>query len=248
MSKTEKQGFITEVKDVKIPKEKPGLKVQTTEPGPPKRITVLAYGASGSGKTHFAGTFPKPLFLDMRGGLMTIRAKKVKFIRPKSYADMLLPSIAENVEPYETIVFDHMTEAARLLMVQALMMSGRERPQLQDWQLVIERMRRLVVAYTSDDTLPDKHILFVCEDQIDKNDETGEVLVTPDVPGKFARQIGSWFDCIFHLRNCYNSETKTKGRWMLTEPEGMYPAKDRTGCLSKLEVPDFEIIWKKISP
>jgi len=225
---------------------RPQMTFSTTQPGVPPRITVLVYGAPGSGKTHFAGTFPKPLFLDMHGGLATVRHKKVAYIRPRTYAEMLEATIPENVKEFKTIVLDQLTEAARLLMKGALRMSGRELPQLQDWQLVIERLRTLCVTYTSEDTLPDKHIVFVAEEVVDKNEETGQILVSPDVPGKFTRRVGTFFDCMFHIRNAYNQQTKTKGRWMLTEPDGMYPAKDRLGGLDKLEVPDFNVLWEKV--
>ena len=237
----------TKIDNLKATTTSEELPVQVTTPGAPKRITVLAYGAPGAGKTYFASTFPTPLFLDMRGGMMAVRHKKVAFYQPRTFADMMLASIASRVQKYETIVLDHLTEATRLLMGEALRVADHAMPQLQDWGLVIERLRKLVARYTDDDALPDKHIVFIAEEQIDKDEELGKVLVTPDVPGKFARQIGSWFDCVFHLRNAFNPETKERGRYLLTEPDALYPAKDRTGCLSKLEVPDFNTMWKKIT-
>jgi len=37
-----------------------------------KKFKVLLYGASGSGKTYMAGTFPRPLFLDLEDGMRTL--------------------------------------------------------------------------------------------------------------------------------------------------------------------------------
>jgi hypothetical protein len=43
-----------------------------------KRLKMLLYGVSGTGKTTFAATFPRPLFLDLESGLRsTLRVKPV---------------------------------------------------------------------------------------------------------------------------------------------------------------------------
>jgi len=236
---------ITPIEQVKKPILKPKLKIEITDPGPPKRGMFLVYGASGSGKTTFAGTFPKPFFVNLRAGMSAVRKKKLPFYTPKGFAEMILPSIPENVLEYETVVFDQMTEAARLIMQDALRMASREKPQLQDWQLVIERLRKIIVAYV--DQLLDKHVVFIAEEHLEKSEDTGTIFWLPDVPGKFATQIAQFFDCVFHLRLGYNVETKTRGHWMLTEPDTMYPqAKNRFGGLDRLEEPDFDVMWEKI--
>ena len=223
------------------------LAVQQMVPSLSERGTFLVYGGPGAGKTWLAGTFPTPFFADMRGGLKTVRHKKIGYFRPTTYMQMLQCVAPENLEPYQTVVLDQGTEACRLLMQEALFMSQREAPQLQDWQLVIERFRRIVVALTDDDgPLKDKHIVVICEEAIEKNEITGSAKMLPAVPGKFATEIGSFFDCMFHLQNVFNPATQKKGRWLLTEPDGAYDAKDRFNALDKLEVPDFGVIWNKI--
>jgi len=236
---------VTPIEQVRKPVLKPGLKIEITDPGPPKRGLFLFYGASGAGKTTLAGTFPKPFFVNLRAGMAAVRKKKLPYYTPKNFAEMLLPAIPENVVDYDTVVFDQMTEAARLIMQDALRMAQREKPQLQDWQLVIERLRKIIVAYV--DQLVDQHVIFVAEEHLEKNEDAGTITWLPDVPGKFATQIEQFFDCVFHLRICYNAEAKLKGRWILTEPDGMYPqAKNRFGGLDKLDVPDFNVMWEKI--
>lgn len=235
----------TPIEQVKQPKPKPGLSIEITDPGPPKRGMFLVYGASGAGKTTFAGTFPKPFFVNLRAGMSAVRKKKLPFFTPKNFAEMILPAIPENVKAYETVVFDQMTEAARILKQDALRMAMRETMQRQDWQLVIERLRKIVVAYI--DHLLDKHVVFIAEEHFERNEDTGSMFWLPDVPGQFATTIAQFFDCVFHLRLGYNAETKTKGRWALTEPDTMYPqAKNRFGGLSRLEEPDFDSMWEKI--
>jgi len=227
----------------KLPSRRPGLNVFRTEPGAPTRITALLYGVPGIGKTQLASTFPNPLFLDMRGGLATIRAKKVAYIRPKNFSDIMQCSIPANVEDFDTIVLDHLTEGTRLLMEEVLALDNKEEPTLKQWQRTIERLTKITVIFTAENHLR-QHVVFIAEEQIDKDEETGKILVTPDLPGKFARRISSWFDCVFHLRMA--TKDGAKARWLLTQPDPLYPAKTRFQGLDRLEEPDFKVIWDKI--
>ncbi len=240
------EAIATPVSTIKKPLMKPGLSVQYTKPGPPSRITALVYGVPGIGKTQFAATFPKPLFIDMRAGLATVRHMKVPFIRPKTYVDIMNCAVPANVQDYHTIVLDHLTEMARFLMEEVLTLSTREEPVLKDWGRLLERLTKITVAFTAEDNLR-QHIVFVAEEQADKDEETGKILITPDVPGKFARRISSWFDCVFHMRVATHKTTGTKGRYLLTQPDTLYPAKTRFRELDRLEQPDFNVIWEKIT-
>jgi len=235
----------TPISSVKLPAPKPFV-FQRMAPGPPKYLTVLVYGPPGSGKTWFAGTFPNTLFIDCQGGLLTVRKKNVAFIRPRSYVELLQATIAENVAEFETIALDTATEAARIVMDSTLTVSGvriRELPQLQDWMQTIERVRQFFRKLLD----LDEHVVVTCEEAIIKDEDTGRVIAGPSLPGKLTHEAGALFDCVFHLRNVFNQTTKTKQRVILTEPEGMYQqVKDRTGVLEKLEVPDFQVIWKKL--
>lgn len=235
----------TDIKTLKgkLPVTDSKLGIKVTEPGAPERITALVYGAPGAGKTYFAGTFPKPIFVDMMGGLMAVRAKRVAYVQPKNYTDLLMYSIPANVEPYETVVIDTITEGCRLILESALEMTGNTMPKLPDWAMAAERLRKIVRAYLN---IPKKHILFIAHEKFIKDEDSGKVTAGPLVTGQMFHDFGGLVDCMFHIRNKWNPEKKEKGRYILTEPDGMYPAKDRTGTLDKLEIPDFGVIWQKM--
>lgn len=85
-------------------------------------ITVMrgmSYGRTGVGKTYFAATFPRPLFLSAytEGGIVTLRKKDVDYIDIYSSEEMLstiqeLHALAEQGrlrERWDTIVFDSIT-------------------------------------------------------------------------------------------------------------------------------------------
>lgn len=91
-----------------------------------KGLKVLLYGASGSGKTRMAATFPKPLFLDLESGLRSTLAlgPVLRFpADPKEEIQSLedvkrFYSLAKGAKPgkFETIVIDSLNELQLLLM------------------------------------------------------------------------------------------------------------------------------------
>ena len=232
---------MTDIKTLSVKPEK--VVFRQTEPGAPKRLTLLVYGTPGSGKTYFCGTFPKPLFIDCNGGLMTVRDKRVTYIEPGTYMD-LLTVLHADLSSFDTVILDTATEAARLSLESALALSGRQLPQLSDWALAIERLRRLVRQFID---LPNKHVIWTAEEKITRDEDTGRLFAGPALPGQLSGEIGAFFDCVFHIRSVFNPTSGKRERKLLTEPDGIYYAKDRTGKLGKFEAPNFSVLWTKIN-
>ena len=44
------------------------------------KLSAAVYGKSGTGKTTFGASFPKPFFLDIDGGLLSVRGQDVSYI------------------------------------------------------------------------------------------------------------------------------------------------------------------------
>lgn len=95
-------------------------------------LKVLVYGASGSGKTHFAGTFPRPLFLDLEGGMRPVAGMGVlrwpapgasvsSITQVKTFWQLVKAALKEKemhgVDPgFDTIVIDGLNELQDLVM------------------------------------------------------------------------------------------------------------------------------------
>jgi hypothetical protein len=90
-----------------------------------KRLKVLLYGVSGTGKTTMAATFPKPLFLDLENGLRsTLRVGSVlrypadpdKSVKKYEQVVDFFNKVATVKNPqFETIVIDSLNELQKLL-------------------------------------------------------------------------------------------------------------------------------------
>jgi hypothetical protein len=85
----------------------------------------VLYGASGSGKTYMAGTFPKPLFLDLENGMASLRplvesGKKILRIPSKgpivSFSDFLdclalvEKTLIDSPDLFQTVVVDSVNQ------------------------------------------------------------------------------------------------------------------------------------------
>jgi len=232
----------TPIDTMKLPPKRQALHISRTQAGPPKRLTMLVYGSPGSGKTTFAATFPKPLFIDIQGGLMSIRAQEVAYVQPATYDDLIQCVIPDNVSAYETVILDTATHTVQFIMDHVLTVIGKhDLPTLAEWAATVEYTKRLIIALLA---LP-QHILVTAEERTDKDEDTGRILGGPDLPGSLPQRLSALFDCVFHLHLGFNAATSTKGRWLGTQPEGIFFARDRIGGLAAKEPPDFDIIWKK---
>jgi len=234
------QPIKTNVKTVSVPKGKTVL-FNVTEAGPPKKLNVLVYGVPGVGKTVFAATFPKPLFVDIDLGLMSVAHKKVAYFRPVNHADLRSTMTVEVLYNFETIVVDSLTELHSFFLQEILRNANRDQAQLQDWGMAGERIVQFIMQLRK---LP-QHVVLICEERADKDEETGQISLGPALPGQLFKNVGRYVDLFFHMKMAVKDGKK--GRYLITEPVGMAQGKDRSWALDKMEEPDFKVLWTKIA-
>jgi hypothetical protein len=216
---------------------------------------ILIYGVPGAGKTYLAGEaasleqMSPVLFIDIEGGTKTIRnlypdvdVVRVQDVidpktgRIKTYAWKKLQDVYEDIRKgvkYKTIVVDSLTEAQKVsmyyAMAESIRTSGRERdpdvPEMRDWGKSGEQVRRFVRAFRDLDC----HVIFTALAADVKDQTTGTVVVKPSLPGKLADEIPAYLDEVLYLYCKSNKEGVE--RKILTEPNGKYIAKDRSGQL-----------------
>jgi hypothetical protein len=217
---------------------------------------LLIYGVPGAGKTFLAGEaaaverMSPVLFIDIEGGTKTIRnlypdidVVRVKDVidpktgRIKVHSWKKLQDVYEDIRKgelaYKTIVVDSLSEAQKVSMLYAvsesIRTSGRDRdpdvPEMRDWGKSGEQIRRFVRAFRDLDC----HVIFTALAADVKDQTTGTVTVKPALPGKVADEIPAYLDEVLYLY-CKSSKDGVE-RKILTEPNGKYIAKDRSGRL-----------------
>lgn len=217
---------------------------------------LLIYGVPGAGKTYLAGqaaeveAMSPVLFIDIEGGTKTIRNlyPQVDVVRVKDVFDpksgklvasswRKLQDVYEDIrkgagKKYKTLVIDSLTEAQKVSMYSVLATpspNGRERdpdiPEMRDWGKSGEQVRRFVRSFRDLDC----HVIFTALANDVKDPMSGSVNVKPSLPGKLADEIPAYLDEVLYLYCKPNKEGVE--RKILTEPNGKYIAKDRSGKL-----------------
>lgn len=131
-----------------------------------------------------------------------------------------------------TIVVDTVGEFSRIIV--GAIKGQREQAQLQDWGLMVERVRNVTRQLRD---LRDKgfNIVFICHEQYLKQAETDLVGGYPDLPGKeLPVDLPKMCDIVARIK--IQQTQQGKQRVLVTEPDGVFIGRDRTGKLKPIEV------------
>ena len=208
------------------------------------RLKVLLYGASGSGKTYMAGTFPHPLFLDLEGGMRTVLQAGRSILRypsdPKKtvtslnqvrsfYKALRDGTVEKSSLTVETIVIDSLNELQLLAMKDILSKYDANRqyddqPTMQDYGKLARDMMTIVRMFIQ---LP-YHVVFTA---IASEKEFPEDQTSPMFTGKkTGPDVQRMMDIIGYCHTALDKDGKILHRVGFENSPG-YVAKDRTGRL-----------------
>lgn len=214
-------------------------------------INLLTYGNSGIGKTVFAGSDDKVLFIapEDNGTLSAKRfgstAKKWKVRKWSDIVEAYEWLKVQDPIPFNWVVLDSLTEMQQMCMRGILEEGVRmnpsrdpDVPQLQDWIPYFEKVRRMVKSFCALEV----NVLFTALEQ-DEEDEEGNKVVLPMMQGKgtqYAKQVASWMDSFGRMTvgrrktgetNDDESPKFEEVRLIQWKGSKTVMAKDRTRCL-----------------
>lgn len=227
--------------------ELPMLRVQNTRADTSGPLRYLLYGASGSGKTTAAATFPRPLFVDCEGGLLSVRERGVDYIRCGSAQEVFeaLNLIRAQAGNYDTVVVDSLTEVARLALETTAGRTDRAgrpvTPSLADWSRCVQVIRQLVRGFTG---LPTT-VVFTALPRIVRSDSGDVGAVRPGLPGRLADEVAAAMDFVLYLYGQEDDDPsgeRNYRRMFLTAPHKRVFAKDRSGTLPLWVSPTWEAL------
>ena len=142
------------------------------------KLNVLLYGAPGSGKTTMAGTFPKPIYLNIEAGVNTLVGQNIDFITIKEWADVkeVYNSLASGELKYDSVIIDSVTELMKKRGMEIL--GARDQMAIRDWGILIKDIEDMMRRFRD---LP-QHVLFIFAEQEDKDGD--RIIKRPSVSGK----------------------------------------------------------------
>lgn len=219
------------------------IKVKRSGQALAEAVKILTYGAAGAGKTSLIPTLPSPIVLSAEGGLLSIQDADVPFIEVDSMATLKeayawLSSSAEAAQ-YASIALDSISEIAEVVLNAEKKATKDPR---QAYGAMQEQMADIIRAFRD---LP-KHVYMSAK--LEKaQDEMGRILYSPSMPGnKTGQQLPYFFDEVLALRVERDAEGNTQ-RALMTDSDGLWVAKDRSGKLAPWEQPDLGAIIAKIT-
>lgn len=206
-------------------------------------VKFLVYGSAGAGKTSLIKTLPNPIVLSAEAGLLPIQDADLPYIEITSLADLheayAWLTTTEEGQSYKSVALDSISEIAEVVL--NFEKKATKDPR-QAYGAMQEQMTDIIRAFRD---LPGRHVYFSakCEKS---TDEQGRVMYAPSMPGnKTAQQLPYFFDEVFAMR-VEKDESGQPVRALMTQSDGLWQAKDRSGKLDTWEMPDLGAIIRKI--
>jgi phage nucleotide-binding protein len=219
------------------------IQLKRTKEATAQAVKLLVYGQAGAGKTSLIPTLPKPVILSAEGGLLSIADTNLPFIEITSMAELQeaykwLTSSTEAKE-FQSVALDSISEIAEVVLNAEKKINKDPRAAYGAMQ---EQMADVIRAFRD---LPGKHVYMSAK--LEKTqDEMGRVLYAPSMPGnKTGQSLPYFFDEVLALRVEKDAEGNTR-RALMTDGDGLWLAKDRSGKLEVWEDADLGDIIRKI--
>lgn len=222
-------------------------------------IKVLVYGPAGIGKTVLTATLPTPVMLSAESGVLSLRQKNLERLFGVNTAGVTynMPIIeittvedltdaynwimqSAEARQFQSIGIDSLSEIAEKVLNNA---KRQVKDPRQAYGELIEKMETVVRWFRD---IPGRNVYMSAKMEPMKDGLTGVVTYGPSMPGsKLGNQIPYFFDEVFRLGQnvAPNGE---KYRFLQTERDLQYEAKDRSGALAPMEPPFLSAIFSKI--
>ena len=219
------------------------INLRSTSDAHENGVKIVVYGMSGAGKTRLAATLPDPIIISAESGLLSLSEFALPYIEVNSYQSLKdayeWASSSSEASQFESIAIDSLSEIGEVVLTHEKKVNKDGRAAYGEMAVQI---LEIVKCFRD---LAGKNIYFSakCEKQ---QDETGKILYSPSMPGsKLAQQIPYLVDEVFALRVEKDSDGLTQ-RALMTDTDGLWLAKDRSGKLDQWEAPDLTAIINKI--
>lgn len=223
-------------------------------------IKVLVYGRSGVGKTSLIATAPKPVMLSAESGLLSLKKENIErlhgvntagisydipVIPIKTIDDLIAAEVwartSAEARQFETICIDSITEIAEVILSNAKKTVKDPR---QAYGELLDKAMMVIKAFRD---LQGKHVVTLAKEERSKDESTGITLGGPSMPGaKLGPALPYLFDEVFNLNMAKDPTDGSMYRYLRTQPDLKYDAKDRSGTLLEIESPHLGYIFNKI--
>lgn len=207
-------------------------------------VKMLVYGDAGVGKTMLAATLPTPVILSAESGLLSLRKFNIPVIGITTVEDLQeaykWATGSAEAKGFQSIAIDSITEIGEVVLANA---KRQVKDPRQAYGELIEKMETVIKLFRD---LPQKHVYMSSKMEYNKDETTGISTYGPAMPGaKLAQKMPYLFDFMFRL-GINKTTDGSSYRFLQTQPDMKYGAKDRTGALAQIEEPHLGKIILKV--
>jgi hypothetical protein len=204
-------------------------------------VKFLVYGEAGSGKTVFASTWNRPIFLDIDKGLASV-TKKVHKVEINSIDDIedAVRYLRGANHPFRTVVVDSINELQYIQMrniiekYPTIRRAYSDLPSLSDYGKLIDTFEKIVRQIKS----LQMNVVFIANvaPQIYETDTIQIQLVGKQMPRTMTRMV----DVVGYLYRVEGGDTDAGKTRVMVFDAANYTSKDRSGVLpTTMENPTY---------
>ena len=222
-------------------------------------IKALVYGPAGMGKTMLSATLPAPVIISAESGLLSLRPQNIArvfgenaqgicydipVIEVKTVQDLTEAynwfTTSPQAANFQSIAIDSLSEIAEVVLNNA---KRQVKDPRQAYGELLEKMETLIRLFRD---LPNKNVIMMAKMESYKEELTGIVKYGPSMPGsKLGQKLPYFFDEVFRL-GVNKDQQGASYRFLQTQPDLQFEAKDRSGSLDPVEFPNLTHVFNKI--
>ena len=213
------------------------MEIKTFKPSSHK-VKVLIYGASGSGKTSFAGTAPNVIWAAAEKGLLSVAHTNPQYKEIKSVQDLkdLHTFLNAGGHGYETVVIDTITELNERIKEDLERKRGGQM-QIRDWGTLAKQIRGVLRDFAD----LNMHVIFLAQESVVKDDERIEK-ITPALNGKSEYEIPRYFDIVGYAHATGGTKSSPPIHHIDTQASEKTLSKDRSRLIGNHQGPDMSFM------
>lgn len=207
-------------------------------------VKVLVYGQAGMGKTVLLSTAPAPFLISAESGELSLRNFQIPMVKVETVDDLtnIYTWCTQSAEAkqFETIGIDSITEIAEVVLSNA---KKQVKDPRQAYGELLDKMEMVIRMFRD---LPGKNVYMSAKMEPSKDELTGTIKYGPAMPGaKLGSKLPYYFDEVFRL-GINKTPQGESYRFLQTQPDLQYEAKDRSGALDVIEMPNLTYVFNKI--
>ena len=223
-------------------------------------VKMLGYSRAGMGKTVLIATCPNPVMISAESGVLSLAKANLERL-----FGVATPGITYNIpviqvknvqqlmeahqwaeqsyeaRQFQTVCLDSTSEIAEVVLSHAKKQNKDPR---QAYGALLDQMIDTIKAFRD---LYGKHVYMTAKEERFKDDLTGGTICGPMMPGgKLGPALPYTVDVLFHINKAKDPAGGPDYRYLRTQPDFNYEAKDRSGALKEIEVPHIGYLINKI--